>query len=131
MPAITLWITAGSIVRPLYTFKDHEAQWKNTQRLHTHVQHSQFIQYTVHTLDWDWLYACMLRRSPLCSIAGRLKTRTRSQNRKLDRAGGYSWFIDTSEIKSALSIKKFTIVDWRNFIKKFQNYIFESLDIIV
>ena len=29
------------------------------------------------------------------------------------------------------STKNFTVVDWRNFIKQFQIYIFESLDIII
>lgn len=29
------------------------------------------------------------------------------------------------------STKEFTVVDWRNFIKQFQTYIFENLDIII
>lgn len=29
------------------------------------------------------------------------------------------------------STKEFTVTDWRNFIKEFQNYIFQQLDIIV
>lgn len=29
------------------------------------------------------------------------------------------------------STKNFTVVDWRNFIKQFQIYIFESLDIVI
>lgn len=29
------------------------------------------------------------------------------------------------------STKNFTVVDWRNFIQKFQEYIFEKLDIVV
>jgi hypothetical protein len=36
--------------------------------------------------------------------------------------------------KTALNIdstKNFTIVDWKNFIKQFQNYIFEQLDILI
>ena len=37
-------------------------------------------------------------------------------------------FKEHSEIKST---RNFSVVDWRNFIKKFQIYIFESLDIII
>jgi len=29
------------------------------------------------------------------------------------------------------STRNFTVVDWRNFIQKFQEYIFEKLDIVV
>lgn len=29
------------------------------------------------------------------------------------------------------STKNFTVIDWRNFIKQFQIYIFESLDIVI
>lgn len=29
------------------------------------------------------------------------------------------------------STKNFTVVDWRNFIRQFQNYIFENLDIVI
>jgi hypothetical protein len=29
------------------------------------------------------------------------------------------------------STKDFSVVDWRNFIKKFQEYIFDNLDIII
>lgn len=29
------------------------------------------------------------------------------------------------------STKNFSVVDWRNFIKQFQNYIFETLDIVI
>lgn len=37
-------------------------------------------------------------------------------------------FKKASDIQST---KNFTVVDWRNFIKKFQIYIFEKLDIII
>jgi len=35
------------------------------------------------------------------------------------------------EYSKIVSTKNFTVVDWRNFIKKFQIYIFESLDIVI
>lgn len=35
------------------------------------------------------------------------------------------------EYSKIVSTKNFTVVDWRNFIKQFQIYIFESLDIII
>lgn len=37
-------------------------------------------------------------------------------------------FKHNSNIKST---KDFTITDWRNFIKQFQNYVFEKLDIVI
>lgn len=30
-----------------------------------------------------------------------------------------------------VSTKDFTVIDWKNFIKKFQNYIYEKLDILI